>query len=115
MAERFKAPVLKTDDGQPSASSNLAPTANLSGRSPLKIGGSGIRIANGGAVGPPERACAHREKGRPQPWRVGHRNLAPTANLAASDNRKSQINNPPYSLQDLEIYTLVPGVSGRTN
>ncbi len=28
MAERFKAPVLKTDDGRPSASSNLAPTAN---------------------------------------------------------------------------------------
>ena len=50
MAERFKAPVLKTDDGQPSASSNLAPTANLLGRRPLQIGGSGIRIGNGGAV-----------------------------------------------------------------
>ena len=167
MAERFKAPVLKTDDGQPSASSNLAPTANLPGRSPLQISGSELRIGNGGAVGPPKRACARREKGRPQPCRVGNRNLAPTANLpgrsplqisgselrignggavgppkracacrdkgrpqpcrvgnrnlaptanpASIENRKSPIENPSYSLQDFEICPLVPGVSGRTN
>ena len=56
MAERFKAPVLKTDDGQPSASSNLAPTANesavfaaiprVSEQTPTRRGSQGLGISS---------------------------------------------------------------------
>ena len=51
MAERFKAPVLKTGEGQLSVGSNPTPTANMGRVSGLGLGGgSGMRIASGEAM-----------------------------------------------------------------